>query len=221
MKNSFNWRNYILKNDISARHNRFTIYKNNFLQFFFAEEKPLWWLRRQVSWHPNVENHKELPSVYKLFKNKVLQNQAETEVNVTTSGRVILWSREAARTWPAGVVSFGGGSKGHASTVIGHRKLDQTLNNFVVVLLWRRYQKQQRKQTADFLLPPEPAVLVHTPSGRKGLHLPLSLAPSQFECSPSVDKRPLTGKQMISRFWCRGTFYYDDLFLFLRFSGPL
>ena len=33
--------------------------------FYFPEEKPLWWLRRQVSWHPNVENHKELPSVYK------------------------------------------------------------------------------------------------------------------------------------------------------------
>ena len=50
------------------------------------------------------------------------------------------------------------------------------------------------------------------PSGRKGLHLPLSLAPSQFECSPSVDKRPLTGKLMRLRFWFRG--FLSDYLLF-------
>ena len=52
------------------------------------------------------------------------------------------------------------------------------------------------------------------PSGRKGLHLPLSLAPSQFECSPSVDKRPLTGELMIMKLWL------EDFFLMMFLFSP-
>ena len=58
------------------------------------------------------------------------------------------------------------------------------------------------------------------PSGRKGLHLPLSLAPSQFECSPSVDKRPLTGELMIMTYEAviRGFFFWWCSFFPLTFD---